>query len=184
MQRPYVLLALILLTVTGCKPGAEATIPPAPHSLSETDIAHFCNMAAIEHAGPKGQILLKSASDPVWFASIRDTVAYTLLPEEPKDIAAIYVTDMEKLTDPHHPADSSWIDARTAFYVVGSAERGAMGGAEVFPFGTEAGARRFAAAHQGDVVRYADIPRDAIFEAADHGSAEPPSAGRTIGGAS
>jgi copper chaperone NosL len=173
MRAPYLLAILVVLTVASCKPKTEtAAVALAPHSLTDADIAHFCNMAVTEHAGPKGQILLKGDPTPVWFASVRDTVAYTLLPEEPKDIAAIYVTAMEMMSDDqHHPPAASWIDARTAFYVVGSAEQGAMGGDELFPFGSEAAARAFAAAHQGTVVRYADIPKDTVFEEGDRGGA-------------
>ncbi|MDE1147170.1 MAG: nitrous oxide reductase accessory protein NosL [Azospirillaceae bacterium] len=167
MRQSYILAVLAVLALAGCKPKPEAAAPPAPHALADGDIAHFCNMAVTEHAGPKGQILLKGDPTPVWFSSVRDTVAYTLLPEEPKDIAAIYVTDMDKLADQYHPALTAWIDARNAFYVVGSAEAGAMGGAELFPFGTEDGARRFAAQHQGTVVPYAAIPRHAVFEGED-----------------
>ncbi|MDZ5650081.1 nitrous oxide reductase accessory protein NosL [Nitrospirillum sp. BR 11828] len=184
MRAPYLFAVLAILAVGGCKPKAEVAAIPAPHTLTDTDLAHFCNMAVTEHGGPKGQVLLKGDPMPVWFASVRDTVAYTLLPEEPKDIAAIYVTDMDKLNDQHHPPAGSWIDARAAFYVVGSGEHGAMGGVELFPFGTEAGARAFAQAHDGTVVRYADIRKDQVFEEDDRGPAGQETAGRTAGGAS
>jgi hypothetical protein len=48
----------------------------------------------LDHPGPNGQIFIKGQAEPVWFASVRDTVAFTLLPEEPKDVTAIYVNDM------------------------------------------------------------------------------------------
>ncbi|TWB15411.1 copper chaperone NosL [Nitrospirillum amazonense] len=172
MRAPYLIAVLAILAIGGCKPKAEVAAIPAPHSLTDADLAHFCNMAVTEHGGPKGQVLLKGDPMPVWFASVRDTVAYTLLPEEPKDIAAIYVTAMELMSDDqHHPPAGSWIDARTAFYVVGSAEQGAMGGGELFPFGSEAAAQAFAAAHQGTVMRYADIPKDKVFNEGDRSGA-------------
>ena len=53
-------------------------------------------MLLVEHAGPKGQIRLASSEEPIWFSSARDTVAFTRMPLEPKDIRTIYVSDMAK----------------------------------------------------------------------------------------
>jgi copper chaperone NosL len=46
-----------------------------------------------EHPGPKGQIFVRDRAEPYWFATVRETVAFTLLPEMPKGIVAIYVSD-------------------------------------------------------------------------------------------
>ena len=51
-------------------------------------------MNVLEHPGPKGQIITKGRIDPFWFTSVRDTVAFTLMPDQPRDIRAIYVSDM------------------------------------------------------------------------------------------
>ena len=39
-------------------------------------------MVLNDHAGPKGQIFVRRAG-PVWFSSIKQVFAYTMLPEEP-----------------------------------------------------------------------------------------------------
>lgn len=71
-------------------------------------------MNLTEHNGPKAQIFLNGKPDkPVWFSTIKQMFGYTKLPEEPKGIHAIYVTDMGKVKDWEKPnADAEWIDAK------------------------------------------------------------------------
>ena len=114
------------------------------------------------HPGPKGQIFVAGEKSPIWFASARDTVAFTLLPEEPKDIVAIYVNDMGK-ADWDKPGPDTWIDARKALFVVDSRRQGAMGTAEVVPFADAGDAARFVARWGGRVVAFKDIPSDYVF---------------------
>ena len=142
--------------------GDEETEKPKPNGVTAEATGHYCNMLLSEHAGPKGQIFLKSEKQPIWFSSVRDAITFTLLPEEPKDIAAIYVTDMTS-TDWSQPGDDSWIDAREAFYVIGSDRTGGMGAPEAVPFKAEAGAKAFLAARGGEIVRYDGIPKDYIL---------------------
>jgi copper chaperone NosL len=73
-----------------------AQAPPQPRELTPAAIGHYCGMNVPEHAGPKGQIILASRIDPIWFSSARDAIAFMMLPEEPKDVRAIYVSDMAK----------------------------------------------------------------------------------------
>jgi copper chaperone NosL len=155
---------LFMLTACGGEETAEAP-PPAP--LSPEATGYFCNMTVSEHSGPKGQIHLKSSKEAIWFTSVRDTIAFTLLPEEPKDIAAIYVTDMGAATDWNHPEQSGWIEARSAFFVVGSTERGGMGAPELVPFKDRQAAETFAASRGGGVVNFDGIPRDAVLGAVE-----------------
>ncbi len=98
--------------------------------------------------------------------SARDTLAFTMLPEEPKDISAIYVSDMAKAASWDRPGPDNWIDARKAVFVIGSDARGGMGVAETVPFSDRAAAEEFARAHGGRVVAYADVPRSAVLTGA------------------
>ncbi|MDZ7600284.1 MAG: nitrous oxide reductase accessory protein NosL, partial [Hoeflea sp.] len=52
----------------------------------------------------------------------------------------------------------TWIDAREAWFVIGSRKTGGMGTPEVIPFGTEQTASGFAGENGGLVVRLAEIP--------------------------
>jgi copper chaperone NosL len=107
----------------------------------------------------------------VWFTSARDTLAFTMLPEEPKDISAIYVSDMGRAPDWGRPGTENWVDARKALYVIGSSRRGGMGAEEAVPFAERAAAERFAAENGGRVVAFGEVPRDYVLGG---GAADPP----------
>src|SRR5215213_10949978 len=96
-MRKIVLLSALAgaLVLSGCN-DQTSEIPPPAVELTASAIGHYCGMNVLEHPGPKGQIILASRKDPVWFSSARDTLSFTMLPEEPKDIRAIYVSDMAK----------------------------------------------------------------------------------------
>lgn len=158
MIRP---LAVVLVLLLGaCGKDAEA---PPPVAIPADAIGHFCNMALSEHNGPKGQVILKGQSGPVWFTSARDAIAFTLLPEEPKDIRAVYVSDMGKSSSWDHP--DAWVEARKAFFVIGSNRAGGMGAPETVPFSDRETARQFAATHGGTLVDFAGVPREYVLGA-------------------
>ena len=109
--------------------------------MTDAAIGHYCGMNVLEHSGPKGQIILASRKDPVWFSSARDAISFTLLPEEPKDIRAIYVSDMAKAPTWDKPGANNWVDAKQASFVIGSRKQGGMGGDEAVPFSDRSAAR-------------------------------------------
>lgn len=151
-------LAITLAVITGCTAEGEV-VPPAPFALNEAAMGRYCGMNLLEHPGPKGQVILSHLPDePIWFSSVRDTVAFTLLPEEPKNIAAIYVSDMAAASSWEQPGTENWTDAKSAYYVLGSSVLGSMGAAEAVPFSTAAAAAEFATANGGEVVGFAEIP--------------------------
>ncbi|MBP2301146.1 nitrous oxide reductase accessory protein NosL [Azospirillum picis] len=155
--------AALLLTLPGCKQERAEVVPPPPAVLTADAVGHYCGMSLADHAGPKGQILVKGQERPIWLSSVRDTFAFTMLPEEPKEIRAIYVTDVGKSKDPEALDMTAWVEARRAWYVLGSRLRGGMGEAEPFPFAEESAARAFAAANGGEVLRFADMHEDRIL---------------------
>ncbi|MBP7002062.1 nitrous oxide reductase accessory protein NosL [Amaricoccus sp.] len=175
-MRPPALALLAALALAGCREDAAA---PAPHTLTDAAIGRYCGMMLTEHEGPKGQVLLQGSDEPLWFSSARDAVAFTLLPEEPKDIAAIYVSDMGAAPSWADPGADNWTDARAASYVLHSDAEGAMGGAEAVPFADRAKAEAFAAGHGGEVVAFDAIPPDYILgsqpEAEPDAAADPDS---------
>jgi copper chaperone NosL len=167
-----------LLALAGCKEQV-AEAPPPPHAMTAEAIGRYCGMNVLEHTGPKGQIILASRIDPVWFSSARDAVSFTLLPEEPKDIRAIYVSDMGKAASWDRPGAENWVDARKAFFVIGSRLKGGMGSNETVPFAERAAAERFSAENGGKVVAFAEIPRDYVLGDQTSGAdAEAPQADR------
>ncbi|MBX3623081.1 MAG: nitrous oxide reductase accessory protein NosL [Rhizobacter sp.] len=119
---------------------------------------HYCGMLLVDHEGPKGQIFVAGQPQPVWFSSVRDTIAFTRLPEEPRDIRAIYVNDMGRARQWEQPEPGTWVEARQAWYVIESDMRGGMGAPEAVPFSERTAAEAFRNTHQGRVVRLAEIP--------------------------
>ncbi|HMN77858.1 MAG TPA: nitrous oxide reductase accessory protein NosL [Burkholderiaceae bacterium] len=151
-----VLAAAVL--VAGCGQEAAPQPVPLPDEVTFASVGRYCGMTLADHEGPKGQIHLQGQAEPVWFSSVRDTIAFTRLPEEPRDIAAIYVNDMGRAKNWAQPEPGTWIDARKAWFVIDSDARGGMGAPEAVPFSDQAAAEAFQAQHRGRVVRLADVP--------------------------
>jgi copper chaperone NosL len=157
-------LTCLGLWLAACDGQESAQAVPPPVEPTRDAIGHYCGMVVVDHAGPKGQIFLKSRpEEPVWFTSARDTIAFTMLPEEPDDILAIYVNDMGRAKSWNSPEPGTWTDARKAWYVIGSNRRGGMGAPEAVPFANEADARTFAGQQGGEVVPFDRLPRDYIL---------------------
>jgi len=154
--------AVLALSLAGCK-DEKTGEAPKPIEPTTASIAHFCNMPVLDHPGPKGEIFLKGKTEPVWFASARDTIAFTKLPEEPKEIAAIYMTDMGKAEGWLKPEPGGWIDANAAWFVLGSSYDGGMGGREAVPFARQEDAGRFIARFGGHLARLAEVPEEYVL---------------------
>jgi len=152
---------LIPVALTACQ--KEAAQLPQPHKMTAEAIGHYCGMNLFEHPGPKGQILAASLIEPVWFSSVRDTIAFTMLPDEPKDIQAIYVSDMAKATSWDKPGADNWVEARKAFFVIDSRAKGGMGGDEAVPFSDRGAAEKFVAENGGRIVTFDQMPRDYVL---------------------
>ena len=116
-------------------------------------------MGLFEHGGPKAQIFVANRNAPYWFASVRAAFAFIQLPEEPKEIVAIYVTDMGKAKNWDHPEPGTWAEAHQAVYVVDSRRRGGMGVAEAVPFSDPALAKDFVARNGGQLASFAEVPQ-------------------------
>lgn len=151
-------MGLVMLMMAACDKAAPTPPPPTPAEVSDEATGHYCGMLLADHDGPKGQIHLASREGPIWFSSVRDTIAFLRLPEEAKDVAAVYVNDMGKAQQWDQPEAGTWIDARSAWFIVDSDMRGGMGANEAVPFATEAAAESFRAEHGGTLSRLDDIP--------------------------
>lgn len=168
-MRALVAVLAALLLLGGCGDEQKTAVKPAPVVPDREAVTYFGHMILVDHKGPKAQIILESAvkagTDPLWFPSVRDAVAFTKLPGEPKNIAAIYVTDMAKADGWDHPA--VWMDPEKAVFVIGSDRRGGMGAPEAVPFSERAAAEAFVQAHGGKIVAWADIPGDYVLSNAE-----------------
>lgn len=162
-MKRHAILFLGVLALAACDPDQRIAKPaPAPYDAAAK--AQFCGMTLGEHQGPKGQIWVKDQTKPLWFTSVHDIIAFTLLPEEPKDIVAIYVTDMAKASSWAHAETGGWIDADSTYFVIESGIRDDMGATEEVPFSDRTAADKYARDHGGRVVAFDAIPKDKILD--------------------
>ncbi|WP_315745233.1 MULTISPECIES: nitrous oxide reductase accessory protein NosL [unclassified Bradyrhizobium] len=164
---------LLPIALLGCGEKQAARMPP-PHRMTEEAIGHYCGMNVLEHPGPKGQILVASLIEPVWFSSVRDTIAFTVLPDEPKDIQAIYVSDMGKAGSWDKPGADNWVEARKALFVIGSRIKGGMGSEEVVPFSDRSAAETFVNENGGRIVSFADVRKTYVLGPDEEGGGASP----------
>lgn len=169
------LLAALLVGIGLSACGEEAGVArlPPPQEPGPGAVGYYCGMAVAEHSGPKGQVFLEGSAVPLWFSSVRDTLAFTILPGEPRTVAALYVNDMGRAADARTPAPGAWVLARDALFVAGGSATGGMGVQEVVPFAERAAAERFRAAHGGEIYRFGEVPEQLVL-GADGGLAAVP----------
>ncbi len=153
-MKRLVLIALIALAA--CK--EEVAVAPDPVDLTPDALSFFCQMNIAEHGGPKGQIHLEGYPAPLFFAQVRDMVAYLKSPERDADITAIYVSDMSVAPNWLQPGVSNWIAADVATFVVGSDVAGGMGAREVVPFSNPDDAASFIDQYGGTALPLSGIP--------------------------
>jgi copper chaperone NosL len=158
----YIALLLAALLPSTCDSESSGKLPAA-HEMSDSSVAAFCGMSLQEHSGPKAQIFIDGQSEPVWFASVHDMFAFTLLPEEPKAVVAIYVNDMGRARNWDRPEPGTWIDAHKAYFVIGGRKTGGMDEKEAVPFANRAAAAAFIAENGGRQVRFSDMPEDYVL---------------------
>lgn len=168
-------LALAILAcaslLAGCERTQPSAQPPSPNEVLAEATGYYCGMLLVDHEGPKGQVLLAGRESPLWFSSVRDTLAFLRLPEEPRDIAAVYVNDMARAQNWAQPEPGAWVDPRDAWFVIGSERAGGMGAPEAIPFSRESVAQAFVARHGGRIARLDEIPDDYVFGAVGAASA-------------
>jgi len=147
-----VTICFLVLATSG---GAFAQEPAPPTS---SDRCAVCGMYVEKFPNWVGTIILAGGSQ-VFFDGPKDLFKYLLNLERygknPQDISKIFVTDYYRVQP---------IDARTAFFVVGSDVMGPMG-PELVPFSNEKEAETFVRDHSGervllfDKITVEDVPK-------------------------
>lgn len=158
-------LLVALLLLTACK--EEVAEMPDAVPMTADALGHFCLMQLDDHPGPKAQIHLAGLPDPIFFAQVRDALAYVKGSERDADIRAFYVSDMGKAAGWEVPGIDNWTDAATAHFVVGADVTGGMGAPEIVPFFDLGAARAFAAEKGGSVMLLDAIPPEAVLAPVD-----------------
>jgi len=159
-------LLLAAFALAACQE-EEAKSPPPPMDLNRQALSFFCQMNVLEHGGPKGQVHLEGYPAPLFFAQVRDLVAYMKSPERDAEITAVYVSDMGKALSWQDPGESNWILAKDAQFIVGADVAGGMGAPEIVPFGDADSAAPFLSKYGGTLLPYTEIPDAAALAPID-----------------
>jgi len=154
-KRLLPLLFGVALLLGGC---GERSTPEQPLELTADAACSLDGMILKDFPGPKAQIQSEHGQ-PDHFCDTKERFPIFLRPEQKKRIVAIYTQDMGQ-ADWTHP-ESHWIDARKAFYVVGSKRRGSMG-PTLAAFAREDDARKFSEQYGGDVRRFEQVTIDMV----------------------
>lgn len=146
-------MVMLGILLAGCSGEAEKVAEkPAPVHMEDGDECHVCGMAITRFPGPKGEAITEKEQTVHKFCSTRDMMAWVLQPENVHRKHTLYVHDMSQ-SEWQSPDDTALIDARDAFYVVGSSRKGAMG-ETLASFSTESAAKAFMKEHGGDILTY------------------------------
>lgn len=159
-------LVLACLALSACQE-EEAKAAPEPIALTETALSYFCQMNIAEHGGPKGQVHLRGHPAPLFFAQVRDLLAYLKGPEREADITAVYVSDMGVAKSWDSPGPGNWIAAADAIFVIDSPVAGGMGAPEIVPFAQRADATAFATRYGGSLATLDEIPAETVLAPVD-----------------
>ena len=150
-----ILLVCLLVGVSGCNQNSK----PGPQELTQETACALDGMLLLDYPGPKAQIHYDQ-DEPEFFCDTVEMFSIYLKPEQQRRVVAIYTQDMGK-ADWRRP-QGHWIDARTAFYVQGSSQTGAMG-PTLASFARKEDAQAFAKQYGGTVLRFDQVTPDSVI---------------------
>lgn len=129
----------------------------APVEITRETACSLDGMTLADYPGPKAQILYAEATAPEYFCDLMEMFDIYLKPEQARKVDAIYVQDMGQAQ--WDEPKGHWIDAKSAFYVVGSKKMGSMG-PTFGSFAKEDDAKEFIRANGGKVYKFGEITPD------------------------
>ena len=145
-------------TLAGCS-RSEDTASLAPVEIDRATSCELDGMLLSDYPGPKAQVHYAGQAHPSFFCDTVELFSTLLAGEQVRAVRAVYVQDMGA-ADWNAP-QGHWIDAKTAFYVLGSKRHGSMG-PTIASFAQEAAAAKFTAEYGGKVLRFADVKPDMV----------------------
>ena len=154
---PARVITLGLLSVLLACGGKQDTVVTAKAPHNDT-VCSLDGMVLADYPGPKGQIQYDNGETD-YFCDTVELLSLYLQPEQQRRVRGVFVQDMAK-ADWAHPKEY-WVDARQAFYVVGSKREGSMG-PTLGSFALAADAARFAQDFGGKVFAFKDITPDTV----------------------
>lgn len=145
--------ALIILAGCGKEVAQAIALEPDMDTVCALD-----GMVLKDYPGPKAQVHYAEGR-PDFFCDLTELFATLLAPEQQRPVSAMFVQDMGKAS--WDKPEGHWIDAKTAFYVVGSKKAGSMGPA-YGAFASSQDAMAFAQKEGGRVLRFDQITLDML----------------------
>ncbi len=130
-------------------------------AIESADECHLCGMIISNFPGPKGEAYQDGKETINKFCSTKDLFAFILQPENARQVREVFVHDMSK-TPWHKPEDEYFINAKEAWFVTGSSQKGAMG-PTLASFAHEEDAIAFSKEFGGKLVRYDEITTDMLM---------------------
>ena len=161
--RPSLRLAAVLVAVLGaalltaCGPSGTSQSAPVAVDIDRNTACTLDGMLLGDYPGPKAQIFYADKPEPEFFCDTMEMFSTYLKPEQVRAVRAVFVQDMGK-ADWDAPK-GAWVDARSAWYVIGSKRHGSMG-PTIGSFAQEADARKFAEQYGGKVFPFANVTAD------------------------
>lgn len=172
-QRMFIRWCLALFVsvlLTACNDDSKTTEVAevrGPVAFESGDECHVCGMIITELPGAKAQALESRSNNVHKFCSTQDMVSWWLQPENKHLKAELYVHDVAK-TPWEHPQDEHLIDARSAWYVLGSSLQGAMG-PSLASYGDREAAQALADSKGGRVLSWEQLDLAVLQELASAG---------------
>ncbi len=149
------LTCLVIFSLVSCGESKQEKMLHQAVKIESSDECHLCGMMITEFPGPKGEVYRKEDSSVKKFCSTRDMLSYYLDPENKRNVSQLFVHDMSKM--PWGKInDSYFIDAKKAWFVVGSSKMGAMG-KTLASFSKKDDAQAFAKEFGGKVLAFKQI---------------------------
>jgi copper chaperone NosL len=161
-KKMWMLMSTLCLAValSACNETTNNTHDQHATAIESGEECHLCGMIITKFPGPKGQLYQRGNANNLKFCSTRDMFAYFLDPEHQHNIQQAFVHNMAVNTW-EQPDDKTYIDAREAWYVIGSNKRGAMG-PTLASFADQKSANSFADKQGGKLYQFDDLNLDLI----------------------
>lgn len=156
-KKAWMLIGTLCLAATliACSDTTNTTQDQHAVAIESGEECHLCGMIITKFPGPKGQLYKRGNANNLKFCSTRDMFAYFLDPEHQHNIQQAFVHNMAVNTW-EQLDDTTYIDAREAWYVIGSNKGGAMG-PTLASFADQESANSFAKKQGGKLYHFDDL---------------------------
>lgn len=151
----FFLLLIVMTALVAC---SKPVAPVAPQEITAGTSCSLDGMTLADFPGPKAQIHY-AMGEPDYFCDTVEMFSIYLKPEQKKRVTGIFTQDMGK-SDWESPK-ANWIDAKQAFYVLGSKRMGSMG-PTLAVFSIEQDANKFVKEFGGKVLAFNQVTLEMV----------------------